>query len=67
MESVATHEGGYSATYVPYCGMAVLEELSAASNPLTDPFYADISGYGGQQLSHDQKAAVENARNAHFG
>ncbi len=64
---VATHEGGYSATYVPYCGIAVLEAMTAASSTLPDPFHADISAYGGQTLSGDQSHAVEAARTAYFG
>ena len=43
---IATHEGGYSATYVPYCGLAVIEELSGASecfeDPLCCPFFLGI-------------------------
>jgi acetoin utilization deacetylase AcuC-like enzyme len=63
---VVTHEGGYSATYVPYCGHAVIEALSGASAQLTDPFDAHIANYGGQAPSHDQGAAVERARAAYF-
>jgi acetoin utilization deacetylase AcuC-like enzyme len=32
------HEGGYSETYVPFCGHAVLEELSGADIAAPDPF-----------------------------
>ena len=63
---IATHEGGYSATYVPYCGLAVIEELSGASAQLEDPFHEHIKNYGGQTLSGDQAAAIERARNAYF-
>lgn len=59
---VATHEGGYSASYVPYCGIAVLEEMAGASSTLPDPFYGDISNYGGQALGTDQRSAIENAK-----
>jgi acetoin utilization deacetylase AcuC-like enzyme len=34
------HEGGYSEVYVPFCGHAVLEEMSAAPMMAPDP-YAD--------------------------
>lgn len=64
---LATHEGGYSATYVPYCGLAVLEELSGVSNPFPDPFHEHIKNYGGQALSGDQNTAIELARKAYFG
>lgn len=63
---VATHEGGYSATYVPYCGLAVLEEMSAASATLTDPFQANIAGYGGQQLTAHQAALIEQVKAVFF-
>ncbi|MFZ3581538.1 class II histone deacetylase [Loktanella sp. DJP18] len=32
------HEGGYSETYVPFCGHAVLEELSGSAVTAPDPF-----------------------------
>ncbi len=63
---VVTHEGGYSATYVPYCGLAVLEELSGASAQFADPFHDHIKNYGGQTLSGDQTAAIEQAHKAYF-
>ncbi len=31
------HEGGYSETYVPFCGHAVLEELSGSARTAPDP------------------------------
>lgn len=34
---VLVHEGGYSEVYVPFCGHAVLEELSAAPVSAADP------------------------------
>lgn len=38
---VLVHEGGYSEVYVPFCGHAVLEELSSAPITAPDPM-ADI-------------------------
>lgn len=35
---VLAHEGGYSETYVPFCGHAVLEELSGSAITAPDPF-----------------------------
>jgi len=32
------HEGGYSEVYVPFCGHAVLEEMSGSANTAPDPF-----------------------------
>lgn len=34
---VFMHEGGYSAAYVPFCGHAVLEELSGSARHAADP------------------------------
>jgi acetoin utilization deacetylase AcuC-like enzyme len=34
---VAVHEGGYSEWYVPFCGHAVLEELSGSAHTAPDP------------------------------
>ena len=35
---VMVHEGGYSETYVPFCGHAVLQELSGSTICAPDPF-----------------------------
>lgn len=35
---VMVHEGGYSETYVPFCGHAVLQEMSGSSITAPDPF-----------------------------
>ncbi|MBL9074666.1 class II histone deacetylase [Tabrizicola sp.] len=37
------HEGGYSEVYVPFCGHAVLEELSAAPVNAPDPLAATLA------------------------
>ncbi|MDQ2621750.1 MAG: class II histone deacetylase, partial [Actinomycetota bacterium] len=37
---VIFHEGGYSKAYVPFCGLAVVEELSGVDSGVTDPFLA---------------------------
>src|SRR4029077_9362215 len=34
---VACHEGGYSPAYVPYCGLAILEEMAGIRTGLRDP------------------------------
>lgn len=56
-----THEGGYSAAYVPYCGLAVLEELSGIKTPIDDPFLGEFAGYPGQDLRPWQKEAIDRA------
>ncbi len=56
-----THEGGYSAAYVPFIGLAVIEELSGISAGVDDP-YAFICEHGGQQaLQPHQDALIRDA------
>lgn len=38
------HEGGYAETYVPFCGHAVLEELSGSAVRAPDPLGAAFAG-----------------------
>lgn len=54
-----THEGGYNATYAPFCGLFVLQELSGHAK-LPDPF-AHGNDYPGQELREHQRAVVDNA------
>jgi len=35
---VVVHEGGYSEACVPFCGLAVVEELSGHRTEVEDPF-----------------------------
>lgn len=35
---VAVHEGGYAEAYVPFCGLAIMEQLASASTGVVDPF-----------------------------
>lgn len=37
---VCAHEGGYSAAYVPFCGLAVMEELSGVRTEVVDEMLA---------------------------
>ena len=41
---VAAHEGGYSELYVPFCGHAMLEEMSGSDIVADDPLHARITG-----------------------
>jgi acetoin utilization deacetylase AcuC-like enzyme len=58
---VMTHEGGYSAMYVPYCGLAVLEEMSGIKTPVEDPWAPLMAGWGGQDLQPHQAALIDQA------
>jgi acetoin utilization deacetylase AcuC-like enzyme len=57
---VASHEGGYSAGHVPFCGLAVIETLSGLSAGIDDPF-AYLAAAPGQELAPHQRAAVDRA------
>lgn len=55
---VMSHEGGYSPTYVPYCGLAVLETLSGIRTPVEDflaPYWDTLPD---QQLRPWQQEAI---------
>ena len=58
---VACHEGGYSPAYVPYCGLAILEELAGVRTGLEDPLLALLGGMGGQELQPHQEAVIGEA------
>lgn len=58
---VVAHEGGYSESYVPFCGLAVLEALSGLPSGVQDPFIADVGSPAWQALQPHQAAAVEKA------
>jgi len=55
---VASHEGGYSSTYVPYCGLAVMETLSGIRTAIEDPWNAFMEKWGQQELQPHQEAAI---------
>ena len=58
---VMTHEGGYSAMYVPYCGLAVIEELSGIRTAIEDPWAPLMAEWGQQALQPHQDAAIAQA------
>jgi len=58
---VACHEGGYSPAYVPYCGLAIIEELAGIRTGLDDPLLGLLAGFGGQELQPHQEAVVQRA------
>ncbi len=57
---VASHEGGYSAGHVPFCGLSVVEALSGLSAGIGDPF-AYLAEVPGQEPAAHQRAAVDAA------
>jgi acetoin utilization deacetylase AcuC-like enzyme len=58
---VATHEGGYSNAYVPFCGLAVIETLAGQRTDAADPYLDELSQMGGQQALPHQLEAIEAA------
>jgi len=55
------HEGGYSAVYVPFCGLAVMEELSGIRTRFDDPYLGWISEMGGHALQPHQAERIAQA------
>jgi acetoin utilization deacetylase AcuC-like enzyme len=58
---VACHEGGYSPAYVPYCGLAIIEEMAGFRSGLADPLLDLLAGFAGQDLQPHQEAVVMEA------
>jgi len=58
---VATHEGGYSFAYVPFCGLAVIEELSGIRTPVIDPYLAEFEMMTGHVLLPHQAQVIDRA------
>jgi len=58
---VATHEGGYSNAYVPFCGLALLEEFSGLRTEVADPYLDELMLMAGQELAPHQAAVIEAA------
>ena len=56
-----THEGGYSPSVVPFCGLAVLEQMSGVRTEVEDPFLPLIAGSGGQDLQPHQAALIDRS------
>ncbi|SNS23288.1 Acetoin utilization deacetylase AcuC [Geodermatophilus saharensis] len=56
---LVVHEGGYSAAYVPFCGLATIEQLSGVRTGVEDPFLDFLSAIGGMDLQPHQKDVVD--------
>jgi acetoin utilization deacetylase AcuC-like enzyme len=59
--AVFVHEGGYSTSYVPPCGLAVIEELSDRRTDYTDVVALLAASMGGHALEPHQEASIEAA------
>jgi acetoin utilization deacetylase AcuC-like enzyme len=58
---VATHEGGYSNAYVPFCGLAVIEAMSEQRTAAADPYLAEFMAMAGHELLPHQAAVIDAA------
>jgi acetoin utilization deacetylase AcuC-like enzyme len=56
---VLCHEGGYAPAYVPYCGLAIVEELSGARTGVDDPFLRRWQPFARDQLAAHERAAID--------
>jgi acetoin utilization deacetylase AcuC-like enzyme len=61
---VFAHEGGYATSHVPYCGLAVMEQLSGVRTGVVDPWLEVMERWGGRELLPHQKEAVNRAAEA---
>jgi acetoin utilization deacetylase AcuC-like enzyme len=58
---VLCHEGGYSAVYVPWCALAIIEELSGIRTNFTDPSRDRFAAWPYQELQPHQAEIVARA------
>lgn len=58
---LALHEGGCSTAYVPFCGLATLEEMTGQRSSVSDPYLPIFEPMGGQELQPHQKAVIDAA------
>jgi hypothetical protein len=47
--------------YVPYCGLAVMEELTGIRTAIEDPWKPHMSNWGQQALQRHQQDAISAA------
>ncbi|MCL2619591.1 MAG: class II histone deacetylase [Defluviitaleaceae bacterium] len=60
---VALHEGGYCASYVPFCTHAIIEELSGITTDVGDPFLYSMAGTTYNTLLPHQKERIDKIAN----
>lgn len=56
---LVVHEGGYSKEVVPFCGLAVLEEMTQIPSGVNDPFAPEVASLGEQDLQPHQDARIK--------
>ena len=55
---VMSHEGGYSPVYVPFCGLAVIEELCGERTGVEDPYDVLVGSLPSHELTAEQRDVV---------
>ena len=58
---VLCHEGGYSSVYVPWCGLAIIEELSGIDTGYKDPSLDRFAAWPYQELQPHQAEVISRA------
>lgn len=58
---VLSQEGGYASAYVPFCGLAVIEELAGIDTGVEDPFLSGYAGFPYQELQPHQETVIAAA------
>jgi acetoin utilization deacetylase AcuC-like enzyme len=58
---VLIHEGGYSSAHVPFCGVAVVEELLGEETRIDDPFTEVFRAMAYMDLQPHQDEAIRRA------
>lgn len=58
---LVVHEGGYSAWYVPFCGLAVVEELSGVRTEVEDTFMPRLAANPTTRLQPHQQEHIDRA------
>lgn len=57
---VLVHEGGYAESYVPFCGLAIMEEISEHKTAVVDPLKEFIAlQQPGEEFNHFQKNKID--------
>ena len=62
---VFCHEGGYSSTYIPYCGLAIVERLADVKTEVIDPWISDARRVRELPLRAHEAEAIEAAASRH--
>jgi acetoin utilization deacetylase AcuC-like enzyme len=55
---VLCHEGGYATAYVPFCGLAVVEELAGIDTGVSDPFLSGYASFPYQEVQPHQEEVI---------